>query len=82
MNKCGSCRYFIGGGDWALCCSKDYWLHYEESDACEKYERGEDKTGYCPICDKTITMVSSVSIGYCPDCGHHIVLRGEEVADV
>lgn len=21
MNKCGTCKHFIGGGDWNLCCT-------------------------------------------------------------
>lgn len=36
--KCGTCQHFIGGGDWGLCCTKDYYLHYEYSDSCDKYE--------------------------------------------
>ena len=41
MHKCGECEFFRDGGDWGLCCTKDYWLHYEDSDACEKFEPKE-----------------------------------------
>lgn len=40
--KCGSCRYFIGGCDWGLCCQIDYGLHYEASEACQDYEPKEE----------------------------------------
>lgn len=40
--KCGSCRHFIGGGDWGLCCQIDYGLHYEDSEACQDYEQMEE----------------------------------------
>ncbi len=39
--RCGSCRYFIGGGDWGLCCQIDYGLHYEDSESCDDYEPEE-----------------------------------------
>lgn len=40
--KCGSCRHFIGGGDWGLCCQIDAGLYYEDSDACDNYEPKEE----------------------------------------
>ena len=40
---CGSCRHYIGGGDWNLCCDLMYWLCYRESEACEKYEFSTEK---------------------------------------
>ena len=51
-----------------------------------KYRRtdGEQelRTCYCPLCDKHFKVRSNASSGNCPDCGHHVVLRCEEVADV
>lgn len=47
---CKTCRYFIGGGDWDLCCSnppksaKDNFcgfLCYEDTEACENF-KGEE----------------------------------------
>lgn len=40
---CGSCRYFIGAGDFNLCCEKHSWLCYRDSEACELYEYSEEK---------------------------------------
>lgn len=34
---CKDCANFIGGGDWNLCCKVNYWLCYEDTDACEKF---------------------------------------------
>jgi hypothetical protein len=47
MNKCGECSRWIPGGDWGLCCEIDPGLHYEDSDACEKFDPLE-----CNICDE------------------------------
>lgn len=41
----------------------------------------ELRTCYCPMCDKHFRVRSNASSGNCPDCGHHVVLRCEEVAD-
>jgi RNA polymerase subunit RPABC4/transcription elongation factor Spt4 len=47
---CKDCKYFIGGGDWDLCCSmppasaKDSWcgfLCYEDTEACENFKAKE-----------------------------------------
>ena len=47
MKTCKDCKYFIGGGDWNLCCSnpparsKDSWcgfLCYEDTEACENFK--------------------------------------------
>ena len=35
---CGSCRHYIGGGDWNLCCDLKYGLCYLDTIACDKYE--------------------------------------------
>lgn len=48
MSKCGECSLWINGGDWGLCCKIDPGLHYEDSDACEKFKPLE-----CAICDET-----------------------------
>ena len=40
---CGSCRHYIGGGDWNLCCDlphEDYpcgFLCYKDTVACDQY---------------------------------------------
>lgn len=48
---CKNCKYFIGAGDWDLCCSKppckskDSWcgfLCYEDTEACENFKEKED----------------------------------------
>ena len=41
-------------------------------------QEGEEKYGYCPVCDKSVVVVSNESMGHCPYCNHHIVLHGEE----
>ena len=41
----------------------------------------ELRTGYCPICDKDVEVRSDDSMCHCPECGHHIVLHREEVAE-
>ena len=38
MLKCGSCKHYLGGGDWNLCCDLKYDLCYEYTEACEQYE--------------------------------------------
>lgn len=45
---------------------------------CGAYMDERVKTGYCPLCEMTIVVVSNDSMGKCPKCGHHIVLHGEE----
>lgn len=58
MNKCGTCKHYIGGGDWNLCCGihhptpkekemgKTFYfghLCYKNTDACDMYEqKGEN----------------------------------------
>ena len=38
-NKCGTCKQFIGAGDWDMCCKKQkVRLCYKETDACEEWE--------------------------------------------
>lgn len=42
--RCGTCKHFIGGGDWNLCCDLPHpeytygFLCYEDTLACERYE--------------------------------------------
>lgn len=53
MNKCGQCKYFLGYGDWNLCCSIFHptpkekeqgllfpfgHLCYATTDACDMFE--------------------------------------------
>lgn len=40
MAKCGTCRHFIGAGDWCLCCERHPELYYKDSPACEDYAEG------------------------------------------
>ena len=41
---CGTCKHFIGGGDWDLCCDLPHpgytygFLCYEDTLACDDYE--------------------------------------------
>lgn len=36
---CGDCKYFLGCGDWDLCCSlQKRRLCYEDNKACEDFE--------------------------------------------
>ena len=41
-DRCGTCRHFIGGGDWYLCCDLRYDLCYEDYEACGLYEYSEE----------------------------------------
>lgn len=38
LKHCYQCKYFFGGGDFALCCSKKYELCYKETIACDKFK--------------------------------------------
>ena len=40
---CGSCRHYIGGGDWNLCCDMKYELCYKTTLACEDYGYSAEK---------------------------------------
>ncbi len=51
MKTCKDCKYFMGMGDWDLCCSnpparaKESWcgfLCYEYTEACENFKEKED----------------------------------------
>lgn len=39
MNQktCKDCKYFLGMGDWDLCCSKKSGLCYENTEVCELF---------------------------------------------
>lgn len=40
---CLNCKYFLGGGDWGLSCSQDYYTLVEALDkSCEKFKRREN----------------------------------------
>ena len=39
---CVSCKHFIGGGDWNLCCDLMYELCYRYTPACDKYEFSQE----------------------------------------
>ena len=42
--RCGTCKHFLGGGDWNLCCDLPHpeytygFLCYKDSIACDDYE--------------------------------------------
>lgn len=38
---CESCKHYIGGGDWNLCCDLKYDLCYKDTYACNRYEKDE-----------------------------------------
>ena len=38
---CASCKHFIGGGDFNLCCDLKYDLCYRYTPACEQYMYSE-----------------------------------------
>lgn len=50
---CETCKNFIGGGDWGLCCkdppkSQISWcgfLCYEDTPACENYKEEDNNYG-------------------------------------
>ena len=42
INYCGSCKHYIGGGDWNLCCDRKYDLCYRDTVACNQYEYSQD----------------------------------------
>ena len=42
-SKCGSCKYFLGAGDYNLCCEKHSWLCYRDSEACALYEYSKER---------------------------------------
>lgn len=51
-HTCSECEFFIGGGDWNLCCEKEHtgypmgFLCYENTPACEMFEekgKGKEK---------------------------------------
>ncbi len=41
-NACGSCKHFIGGGDWNLCCDIKYDLCSAGTRACDDYEFSQE----------------------------------------
>ena len=44
MLICFNCKHWIGGGDWGLSCSKDYYNTSSDGfgKACEKFERKDN----------------------------------------
>lgn len=59
MSKCGECSLWLNGGDFGLCCKIDPGLHYEDSDACEKFDPLE-----CAICGEVggVRLVKSPDV--------------------
>lgn len=55
MHECGTCKYFLGCGDWCLCCEIHPWLCYSNDTACDDWVRREEKglaKEYIKILDK------------------------------
>ena len=60
---CGSCKNFIGFGDWNLCCTKNYGLCYATSyfPDCDDYEYNPESDWFkCPICGDWTTYYHRV----------------------
>ena len=67
MNKCGTCKYYIGAGDWDLCCEKQARrLTYGYNDACEQYESNPIKHRYCVVMDNHVISTHFDKIGIHP----------------
>ena len=51
---CGSCKNFIGLGDWNLCCTKNYGLCYATSyfPDCDDYEYNPESELTVPASDE------------------------------
>lgn len=80
MNKCGTCKYFTGAGDWDLCCMKDKRrLCYEYYDACDEFEEKPVKHTY------HVAMDGHVIARYNDKAGIHpvyaISLMGQELSE-
>lgn len=43
IRKCGTCKHFLGGGDFGTCCDQMYELKYRDSKACEKYSEMKEE---------------------------------------
>lgn len=56
-DTCGSCKHYIGGGDWNLCCDLKYDLCYRFSEACENYVYSEEKVQQLKELDKKIARI-------------------------
>ena len=79
-NRCGDCKNWIGGGDWGLSCSKDYYIATTNPnrEACDKFEKiiGYDKSKgrrYALLNKKCPQDIG----GICADCPSGCPLRVE-----
>ena len=68
MSKtCKDCAYFLGWGDWNLCCTQSHegypfgFLCYEDTPACNKFC---DKADVCQICFEERATIN----GACQGC--------------
>lgn len=61
---CGSCKNFIGGGDFGLCCTKKPYLCYalDKIGGCEfyEYDPASDWLHECPFCGEITTYYHRV----------------------
>ncbi len=63
METCGSCKHYIGGGDWNLCCDLKYDLCYRFDEACEYYVYSKEKVQQLKEQDRKIAkMVKELQI--------------------
>lgn len=80
MNKCGTCKYYTGAGDWDLCCMKSKRrLCYRNDDACEEYEENPIKHIYYVVMDGQVIASLNDKIGIHP--GYAISLMGQELSE-
>ena len=78
MIVCGQCKYYLGGGDWNLCCSKKYDLVHEDSEICELFDKQTECCNVsalvygfrCSICG--YFQMTPKKLEYCPNCYNEV----------
>lgn len=80
--ECRKCGWYDPEYE-CTCPPNEPWLCRLDKEATAELDKmvEELRTCYCPICDKHFEVRSNDSMGNCPDCGHHVVLHGLEVAE-
>lgn len=74
---CGSCKHYIGGGDWNLCCDLKYDLCYRFDEVCENYVYSEEKVQLLKELDKKIAkMVKELQIQEALEAVHRANQQG------
>ena len=80
MDKCGTCKHYIGAGDWDLCCGINMRrLTYGYDDACEKYESNPIKHRYWVAMDGQVIAIHNDTVGIHPV--YAISLMGQELSE-